>query len=63
MKHDQIIYPTPTHNHHGQPRWEGSEAQCLLKLNVSQAKHISLQPKELFETQKEYYENFLLTVF
>jgi hypothetical protein len=59
---DRTIYPTSAHNHHGEPQWEGSEAQHFLKLDVSEDKHILLQPKGLLESRKEFYENYSLSV-
>lgn len=37
LAHDELIYPRPSHNYRGEPRWEGSDAQKLLKTTVSVA--------------------------
>jgi len=46
----------------GYPRWQGSEAEALLKIEIDDGEHMKMKPEELHKTRKEY-EDFLLTVF
>lgn len=62
-KDDQIAFnnfrathPEPTHNHRGEPRWEGSTAQKLLKQDMADGKHIGIRPKYLQASRPEYLE-------
>jgi len=54
LAHDRHIHPTPTHNSQGDPRWHGSAAEWLLKLDIDQDKQHAMKPKALFETQNQY---------
>jgi hypothetical protein len=60
---DRQIYPKPTHNHRGEPRWEGSEAERLLRVDMDENKHKNMKPMELYNTREEYYDNYKLVVF
>jgi hypothetical protein len=51
------------HNQNGEPRWEGSEAEHLLRADMDSNQHKIMRPKELYSTRKEYYETFSLAVF
>lgn len=62
LAHDRRIHPKPTHNHRGEPRWEGSEAEQLLQFDVDEGKHESMKPQELYHSRKEY-QNYTLDVF
>lgn len=44
------------------PEWEGSEAQALLKEDMLEGKHTTMQPEELYESREEY-KLFPLKVF
>jgi hypothetical protein len=63
MAHDRLLFPVPTHNHRGEPWWPGSEAQRLLALDVDDNKHITMKPRQLYNTRAEYYDNYPLQVF
>ena len=63
LAHDRLHFPAPTHNHRGEPRWQGSEAERLLKLDVGEKKHLTMEPRELHATRPEYYENYMLEGF
>jgi hypothetical protein len=52
----------PTFAAFGLPRWEGSDAQTLLKLDVTHGLHLRMTPKKLHESQREY-QVFSLTTF
>ena len=62
MLKDRQIFPKKPTNHRGEPRWEGSEAERLLKLDIDANMHQLMKPKELRTTRPEY-EEFLLTTF
>jgi hypothetical protein len=54
LLHDRALFPTPTHNYRGEPRWEGSEAQRLLRQDVANLVHSTMKPKAFHLTQAEY---------
>jgi hypothetical protein len=62
LAHDRHIYPKKTHNHRGEPRWEGSEAERLLKLDIDKGKNKSLKPIDIHHSRNEY-KMYSLTVF
>jgi len=62
LARDRLMHPKPTHDSRGEPRWEGSEAERLLKIDVAGGKHKDMEPKDLRETSGEY-KKFSLTVF
>jgi len=45
----------PLFNHWGEPRWDGSEAQRLLKEDIANGKHEGIQPLELWRSRQEYH--------
>lgn len=49
-------HPVATHNQLGEPRWQGSEAQRLLKEDMADGKHERMDPQELHETKEECKE-------
>ena len=63
LAHDRRIHPKATHNHRGEPRWEGSDAERLLRLDMDQGMHKIMKPQELWSSRKEYYENYSKDVF
>jgi hypothetical protein len=62
LTHGQRIYPKKTHNHRGEPRWEVSEAERLLTLDIDKGKNKSLKPIDLHHSRNEY-KMYPLTVF
>ena len=62
LLHDKLYFPAPSHNNRGEPRWHGSEAERLLKVDVAAKKHESMAPQQLHETRKEY-QDYALVVF
>jgi len=62
LHHDRLIYPTQAFNSLGKPRWEGSEAQSLLKEDMDNSMHETMRPKALWNTREEY-KKFELEVF
>jgi hypothetical protein len=63
LSRDRQIYPKASHNHRGEPRWEGSEMERLLRLDMDDGKDKSLKPIDLYQSRKEYSENYTLSVF
>jgi hypothetical protein len=61
LAHDWSFHPIQRNDlpNFSYPRWGGSKAERLLKLNVNKEKHSRLQPQEL----REQYRAFPLVVF
>ena len=49
-------HPPPSHNHRGEPQWNGSEAKTLLKADIAEGKHLIMKPGELQLTKPQYQE-------
>ena len=62
LAHDRGIYPKKATNHRGEPRWDGSQAQALLKIDVHEGKNRTMAPNALRDSRAEYQE-FPLDVF
>jgi len=62
LLHDRSLFPKQSTTSSGKPRWEGSEAERLLKLDVEEGKHNNRRPEGLYFTKLEYTE-FDLEVF
>lgn len=62
LTEDLKVFPRPTHNIRGQLRWDGSDAQRLLAIDVADKKHVGVKPKELRASRPEFML-FDLTVF
>ncbi|KAI2491308.1 hypothetical protein MHU86_23253 [Fragilaria crotonensis] len=56
LLHDRIHFPTPTHNYRGELQWHGSEAERLLKFDVSIKNHERMTPHQLYHTRIQYQE-------
>ena len=54
LDHDRNLFPMSAYNQGGQPRWEGSNAEGLLKLDMNQGLHSILTPRELWGSRVEY---------
>lgn len=63
LAHDRQIHPKKPFNYRGEPRWEGSDAERLLRLDMDQGKHKKAKPLELYTSRKEYFESYPLRVF
>ena len=55
-------HPTPALNSRGEPQWNGSEAQRLLKALVATGGHEGIAPKQLWQSSEEY-QKYSLTSF
>jgi len=62
LAHDRLIHPVAAHNHRGEPRWEGSEAQRLLKVDMDNDMHKLMVPEALHHT-RQVYMDYPLVVF
>lgn len=62
LAHDRAIFPKKSHDIRGVPRWEGSQAEAFLRLDVKQGMNKALKPKDLYMMRSEY-QQFPLTVF
>jgi hypothetical protein len=64
LAHDRRpnCHPKKTHNHRGELRWEGGEAERLLQLDITAGKHKMMKP-ELLHLTKAAYQKYPLTVF
>ena len=47
-------HPTPELNHRGEPQWNGSPAQKLLKDAIAKGEHKGVKPADLRATREEY---------
>jgi hypothetical protein len=63
LAHDRQLRPQATHASNGVPRWEGSDAERLLKEDITAGLHTQMAPRVLFRTRAEYYEVFTLDQF
>ena len=56
-------HPAPTHNHRGEPQWNGSAAQALLAEDMKNGLHLKMTPAQLHQMRDEYKEIKKLSVF
>jgi hypothetical protein len=47
-------HPKEALNHRGEPRWDDSEAERLLRLDMDEGKHRTMKPSELRQTRHQY---------
>jgi hypothetical protein len=62
LAHDRLLYPEKEVNSHGEPRWDKSEAQRLLVIDIDEEKHEYMSPMEMYNERIEYQE-YSLEVF
>jgi hypothetical protein len=62
LTHDWCIYPKKPNKYCGEPRWEGSEAERLLQLDIDEGKNMSHVPIDLHKSRNEY-KKYPLKVF
>jgi hypothetical protein len=62
FENDRQFAQRPTFAALGLPRWEGSDAQQLLKTDITEGLHLQMTPLALYGTREEY-KVFALTVF
>jgi hypothetical protein len=56
-------FPTKPHNHRGELRWEGSEAQALLKEDIEEGRHLEFHRPKLFWLSRPEFQQFTRKVF
>ena len=62
VAHDRLIFPVQKTNVRNEPRWEGSKAQGLLRIDVAAKIRVATKPQEFYNTRCEYME-FSLSIF
>ena len=60
--HDRQLFPHPTQSKNGTPRWKGSEAEQLLKLDITANLYAQHTPQEMYQSRRQY-QQFTLKVF
>jgi hypothetical protein len=56
-------FPVQLTNHRGEPRWEGSEAQALLKQDIEMGRHLEFDRMRLLWLSRQEYQQFTRKVF
>lgn len=54
LQQDRAVHPPPATNHRGEPRWQDSIAQQLLKQDVGNKIHEQLSRKQFYLSRPEY---------
>ena len=54
LTRDRQLRPQATHDSNGVPRWEGSDAEGLLKEDITNGLHNQMAPQALYRTRAEY---------
>jgi hypothetical protein len=62
LREDRQCIPIPTTNHRGEPRWEGSQAQKLLKKDIADGKHKAMTRMDFYQSRSEYQQFFKSTI-
>jgi len=60
MQQDRAAHPPPARYPSGEPRWDGSAAQALLKEDVKNKVHESMSREAFYTSRTEYYLDFSL---
>jgi hypothetical protein len=55
LEHDRGIFPRQTRNHRGEPVFDVSNAKMLLRGDVADGKHLTMQPALLQQSRREYH--------
>ena len=63
LAHDRDIFPAPTVDTKGNPMWQNSLAQELLREDLEAGKHKEMKPRVLYETRAAYNEFYDLDFF
>ena len=54
LARDRKLFPRPDKNFRGEPQWHGSDAEALLKQDVTDGKQKTMKPKDLYKSRNEY---------
>ena len=60
---DRLVYPVKTTTSKGKPRWRGSYAERVLKMDIANNLHVGKKPKQLYNSRPTVYGAFDLKVF
>jgi hypothetical protein len=63
LAHDRALFPKKLQNERGEARWEGSDAERLLRVDIDNGLHMEMSPMELWKSRREYKDNFTNKVF
>jgi len=63
FQHDRQMFPAQLFDCHGEPKWAGSAAQKLLRVDIKNGKNKTTNPRLLYKTQEECYQNYSLDTF
>mmetsp|Transcript_14192 Transcript_14192/g.23508 ORF Transcript_14192/g.23508 Transcript_14192/m.23508 type:complete len:108 (+) Transcript_14192:388-711(+) len=59
MNRDRLLFPAPEKDHNGEPRWDGSEAERFLGIDITEGRHKAMPPRELRATRAAYQQHGL----
>jgi len=59
---DRQVYPPSDTMYSGEPRWDGSNAQQLLKQDVAEGIHLTMTPAQFYAFRPEYKKFFKRTI-
>ena len=54
LQEDRLVHPFPATNYRGEPQWEGSAAQKVLKKDVADKKHETMSRTAFYNLRPEY---------
>jgi hypothetical protein len=54
LQQDRVAHPRPATNHRGEPQWEGSTTQKLLKEDIKNKVHETLTHTQFYLSRPEY---------
>jgi len=64
LRKDRLVCPRPSHNHWGEPQWEGSAAQTFLKQDLEDGTYKQYAtPHDFWLSREAYYKVFTQTTF
>lgn len=62
IRQDRLVFPVQNMTGQNKPRWDGSQAQELLRFDVAAKTHEAMAPQDLHNSRDEYKE-FSLSTF
>lgn len=54
LSHDRALFAIPETNYRGEPRWQGSDTETLMKEDVGSGVHLTMTPAEFYDSRPEY---------
>jgi hypothetical protein len=58
-----VCHQVSLFSHKGYEQWQGSDAQKMAWLDISENKHLTMRKRDLYGSRREYYLNFPLKAF